>query len=290
MSYHFIYERKKTVLVTGCSSGIGYATCLVFARNNFASYGSVRDLSKAGRIQEITNREKLPLKIIRLDVNEDDSIRVAIQKIISDSGRIDILINNAGYGMFGPIEEISIKEIKEQFETNFFGTIRLIKAIVPIMRKQRNGTIVNISSMVGRFGVPLNAVYVSSKFALEGLSESISFELDEFGIKVILVEPGVIQTDFFQNLKIKGNDTKSPYYKLMDKRIAFLKAAMKNSVSSSDQLANTILHAVNSRDPDMRYIIGNDATNSIHMRNSLSDREFMKWIKDGMFHGKGFAR
>jgi len=281
---------KKTVLVTGCSSGIGYATCLVFARNNFVTYGSVRDLSKAGRIQEITNKEKLPLKIIRLDVNEDETIRIAIQKIIADSGRIDILINNAGYGMFGPIEEISIKEIKEQFETNFFGTIRLIKAIVPIMRKQRNGTIVNISSMVGRFGVPLNAAYVSSKFALEGLSESISFELDEFGIKVILVEPGVIQTDFFQNLKIKGNDTKSPYYKLMDKRIAFLKEAMKNSVSSSDQVANTILHAVNSRDPDMRYIIGNDATNSIHMRNSLSDREFMKWIKDGMFHGKGFAR
>lgn len=281
---------KKTVLVTGCSSGIGYATCLTFARNNFATYGYVRDLSKAERIQEITNREKLPLKIIRLDVNEDESIRVAIQKIISDSGRIDILINNAGYGMFGPIEEISIEEIKEQFETNFFGTIRLIKAIVPIMRKQRNGTIVNISSMVGRFGVPLNAAYVSSKFALEGLSESISFELQEFGIKVILVEPGVIQTDFFQNLKIRGNDTKSPYYKLMDNRIAFLKVAMKNSVSSSDQVANTILHAVNSRDPDMRYAIGNDATNSIHMRNSLSDREFMKWIKDGMFHGKGFAR
>ena len=281
---------KKTVLVTGCSSGIGYATCLMFARNNFATYGSVRDLSKAERIQEITNKEKLPLKIIRLDVNEDESIRIAIQKIISDSGGIDILINNAGYGMFGPIEEISVKEIKEQFETNFFGTIRLIKAIVPIMRKQRNGTIVNISSMVGRFGVPLNAAYVSSKFALEGLSESISFELEEFGIKVIVVEPGVIQTDFFHNLKVRGNDTKSPYYKLMDKRIAFLKAAMKNSVSSSDQVANTILHAVNSRDPDMRYVIGNDATNSIHMRNSLSDREFMKWIKDGMFHRKGFAR
>lgn len=100
--------------------------------------------------------------------------------------------------MVGPIEEISIEEIKEQFEINFFGTIRLIKAIIPIMRKQRNGTIVNISSMVGRFGVPLNAVYVSSKFALEGLSKSISFELQDFGIKVILVEPGVIQTFFFR--------------------------------------------------------------------------------------------
>jgi NAD(P)-dependent dehydrogenase (short-subunit alcohol dehydrogenase family) len=110
---------KKTVLITGCSSGIGYATCLVFARNNFVTYGSVRDLSKAGRIQEITNTEKLPLKIIRLDVNEDESIRLAVQKIVSESGRINILINNAGYGMFGPIEEISIKDVKEQFETNF---------------------------------------------------------------------------------------------------------------------------------------------------------------------------
>jgi NAD(P)-dependent dehydrogenase (short-subunit alcohol dehydrogenase family) len=281
---------KKTVLITGCSSGIGYATCLVFARNNFMTYGSVRDISKAEKIQEITNSEKLPLKIVRLDVNDGESIRIAIQSIVSDSGRIDVLINNAGYGMFGPIEEISIEEIKKQFETNFFGIIRLIKGIVPIMRKQRSGTIVNISSMVGRFGVPLNSAYVSSKFALEGLTESISFELEEFGIKVILVEPGVVKTNFFQNLKIKGTDAKSPYYKLMDKRITFLKTAMKNSLSSSDQVANTILHAVNSRDPDLRYVIGNDATNSIHMRSSLADRQFMKWIRDTMLHGEGFAR
>jgi short-subunit dehydrogenase len=281
---------KKTVLVTGCSSGIGYATCLVLARNNFITYGSVRDSSKSERIQEIINREKLPLKILRLDVNNDESIGVAIQKIISDSGKIDILVNNAGYGMFGPIEDITIDDIKEQFETNFFGTIRLIKAVVPIMRQQGNGTIVNISSMVGRFGVPLNAAYVSSKFALEGFSESISYELEEFGIKVILVEPGVVRSDFFQNLRIKGIDSKSQYHKLMERRIAFLKTAMKNSTTSSDQVATIILHALNSKDPDLRYIIGNDATNSIRMRNSLSDREFMKWIGDGIFHGKGFAR
>ena len=281
---------NKTVLVTGCSSGIGYATCLLFARNSFATYASVRDLSKAKKIQEIINREKLSLKLIRLDVNDNESIKVAIQKIISDSGKIDILINNAGYGMFGPIEEISLEDIKEQFETNFFGIIRLIKAIVPIMRKQRSGTIVNISSMVGRFGVPLNAAYVSSKFALEGLSESISFELEEFGIKVILIEPGVVQTDFLHNLKIKGNDAKSPYYKLMDLRIAFLKATINSNVSSSDQVANTILHAVNSKDPALRYVIGNDATNSIHVRKKLPDREFMKWIREGIFHGKGLTR
>lgn len=281
---------NKTVLVTGCSSGMGYATCVLFARNNFATFASVRNLSKAKKIQEIINREKLSLKLIRLDVNDNESIKVAIQKIISDSGKIDILINNAGYGMFGPLEEMSLEDIKEQFETNFFGTIRLIKATVPLMRKQRSGIIVNISSMVGRFGVPLNAAYVASKFALEGLSESISFELGEFGIKVILIEPGVVQTDFFNNLKIKGDDTKSPYYKLMDRRIAFFKATINSKVSSSDQVANVILHAVNSKDPALRYVIGNDATNSIHVRKKLPDREFMKWIREGIFHGKGLTR
>ncbi|TLX66753.1 MAG: SDR family oxidoreductase [Thaumarchaeota archaeon] len=280
---------KKTVLVTGCSSGIGYATSLVLSRNNFMTYGSVRDLSKSGKIQKIIENEGLPLKIIHIDVNDNKSIEVAIQKILFESGRIDILVNNAGYGMFGPIEDITVADIKEQFETNFFGAIRLIKTIVPIMRKQGNGIIVNISSMVGRFAVPLNAAYVSSKFALEGFSESISYELEEFGIKVILVEPGVVRTDFFQNLKIKGTDSKSPYYQLMEKRIGLLKTAMENG-TSSNEVANIILHALNSKDPVFRYIIGNDATNCIRMRKSLSDKEFMKWIRDGIFHSKGFTR
>ncbi|TLX90837.1 MAG: SDR family oxidoreductase [Thaumarchaeota archaeon] len=240
---------KKTVLVTGCSSGIGYATSLVLSRNNFMTYGSVRDLSKSGKIQKIIENEGLPLKIIHIDVNDNKSIEVAIQKILFESGRIDILVNNAGYGMFGPIEDITVADIKEQFETNFFGAIRLIKTIVPIMRKQGNGIIVNISSMVGRFAVPLNAAYVSSKFALEGFSESISYELEEFGIKVILVEPGVVRTDFFQNLKIKGTDSKSLYHQLMEKRISLLKIAMENSTSSSNDVANIILHALNSKDP-----------------------------------------
>lgn len=281
---------KKTVLVTGCSSGIGFATCLVLSRNNFMTYGTVRNLSKVKRIQEIINREKLPLKIIQLDVNDNQSIKLAVKKILTDSGGIDILINNAGYGMFGPIEEISMEEIKKQFETNFFGTIRLIKSIVPIMRKQGNGIIVNISSMVGRFGVPLNSAYVSSKFAVEGLSEAISFELEEFGIRVIVIEPGVVKSDFFQNVKIKGMNPDSPYHNLMERRVTFLNKAMKNSLTSSYDVANTILDALNSKDPKFRYVIGNDATNSVHMRNSLSDKKFMKWIRAGIFQGKGLSK
>lgn len=283
-------KSKRTVLVTGCSSGIGLATCHVLSRNNFMTYGTVRNLSKAKNIQDLMNRENLSLKILRLDVNDNQSIKLAIKKILNDTGRIDVLINNAGYGMFGPIEEITTQEIKKQFETNFFGTIRLIKAIVPIMRKQGNGTIVNISSMVGRFGVPLNSAYVSSKFAVEGLSESISFELEEFGIRVIVIEPGVVKSDFFHNVKVKGMNLESPYHELMERRVNFLDKAMKNSLTSSYDVAGTILDALNSKDPKFRYVIGNDATNSLRMRNSLSDRKFMEWIRAGIFQGKGLSK
>ncbi len=283
-------KSKRTVLVTGCSSGIGLATCHVLSRNNFMTYGTVRNLSKAKKIQDLMNRENLSLKILRLDVNDNQSIKLAIKKILNHTGRIDVLINNAGYGMFGPIEEITTQEIKKQFETNFFGAIRLIKAIVPIMRKQGNGTIVNISSMVGRFGVPLNSAYVSSKFAVEGLSESISFELEEFGIRVIVIEPGVVKSDFFHNVKVKGMNLESPYHELMERRVNFLDKAMKNSVTSSYDVAGTILDALNSKDPKFRYVIGNDATNSLRMRNSLSDRKFMEWIRAGIFQGKGLSK
>lgn len=283
-------KSKRTVLVTGCSSGIGLATCHVLSRNNFMTYGTVRNLSKAKKIQDLINRENLSLKILRLDVNDNQSIKLAVKKILTDTGRIDVLINNAGYGMFGPVEEITTQEVKKQFETNFFGTIRLIKAIVPIMRKQANGTIVNISSMVGRFGVPLNSAYVSSKFAVEGLSESISFELEEFGIRVIVIEPGVVKSDFFHNVKVKGMNLESPYHKLMERRVNFLDKAMKNSLTSSYDVADTILEALNSKDPKFRYVIGNDATNSLRMRNSLSDRKFMEWIRAGIFQGKGLSK
>ncbi len=283
-------KSKRTVLVTGCSSGIGLATCHVLSRNNFMTYGTVRNLSKAKKIQDLMNRENLSLKILRLDVNDNQSIKLAIKKILNDTGRIDVLINNAGYGMFGPIEEITTQEIKKQFETNFFGAIRLIKAIVPIMRKQGNGTIVNISSMVGRFAVPLNSAYVSSKFAVEGLSESISFELKEFGIRVIVIEPGVVKSDFFHNVKVKGMNLESPYHELMERRVNFLDKAMKNSLTSSYDVAGTILDALNSKDPKFRYVIGNDATNSLRMRNSLSDRKFMEWIRAGIFQGKGLSK
>jgi short-subunit dehydrogenase len=167
----------KVVLITGASTGIGFETSITLARNGFRTFATMRNLSKSHKIREIAKKEKLPLTVISLDVNDNTSIQTAIQNIMVVAKRIDVVINNAGYGLFGAIEDLPMDKIIKQFETNFFGMVRVVKSVLPIMRSQRSGTIVNISSMVGRVAMPLNSVYVASKFALEGFSESIRHEL-----------------------------------------------------------------------------------------------------------------
>jgi short-subunit dehydrogenase len=163
----------------------------------------MRNLKKSTSIEEIANKEALPLKVIQLDVDDDLSTENAIQEIISEKRRIDILVNNAGYGLVGPIEDISIEEeLKPQFNTNLNGVVRVAQQVLPIMRRQKNGRIVNVSSIGGIVGYPFSAAYCSTKFALEGLSESLSYELDQFGIKVILIEPALVISDFHNNVKM----------------------------------------------------------------------------------------
>src|SRR5215211_6744874 len=201
-------NKKVVAVVTGSSSGIGFETSLLLAKNGFFTYATMRNLDKSDAIIDLKQNEKLSLEVLKLDVTDDKSVKEAIEKIANEQGTIDVLVNNAGYALVGPLEELSIQEFKEQFETNVFGVIRVIKEILPIMRKQRHGIIVNISSVAGKIGFPLTSAYVSSKFALEGLSESIAYEIEQFGIKVILIEPGVIKTNFDNNLKIgKGVST-----------------------------------------------------------------------------------
>src|SRR5918996_5373424 len=179
----------------------------------------MRNIKKSVDIMEIANRERLPLQVIQLDVNDDTSIRNSIERVISEKQRIDLLVNNAGYGLVGAFEDLSVEEIKSQFETNFFGVIRLTQQVLPIMRKQKSGTIVNVSSGAGLIGFPGMSAYVSSKFALEGLSESMSYELEPFGIRVVIIEPGVIRTNFKKNsvMSKKLLDNSSPYFSLTQK-------------------------------------------------------------------------
>ena len=197
-------EKQNIALVTGSSTGIGFETSLLLARNGFYTYATMRDTRKSDNIEKIAKNENLPLKVLLMDVDNDDSVKNAIYKILDEKKKIDILINNAGYGLFGALEEISMDEAKKQFETNLFGAMRTIKEILPTMRKQKNGIIINVTSLAGVVGIPAECIYVSTKFALEGLSESISYELQPFGIKVIIIEPGVINTNFVPNIKFSN--------------------------------------------------------------------------------------
>jgi len=186
----------KVIIVTGSSSGIGLESSLLLARNGYITYATMRSLEKDTSIKTAVQKESLPIRVVQLDVTDDNSVKNAVDHIISEAGRIDVLVNNAGYSLGGALEDLSMEEIKSQYETNLFGLIRVIQAVLPTMRKQRSGRILNISSGTGIFGFPGISAYVSTKFAVEGLSESIAYELEPFGIKVILIEPGFVKTNF----------------------------------------------------------------------------------------------
>jgi short-subunit dehydrogenase len=282
---------NKVALITGASSGIGFETSLTLARNEFRTFATMRNLSKSRKIREIAKKERLPLTVIPLDVNDDVSIRTAIQNILVEARRIDVLINNAGYGLFGAVEDLSMDKIIDQFETNFFGVVRVVKSVLPIMRNQRSGTIINISSMVGRVAMPLNSIYVASKFALEGFSESIRHELSKFGIKVILIEPGIVRTGFFDNLqKSKNEAAKSPYSALLKRRLSRFKSVSESNSSSPSKVAKAVLKALQSKSSNFRYIVGEDAITVLEKRKVLSDIKFERWIWDSIMESKSLVR
>lgn len=282
-------KQQQIALVTGSSSGIGFETSLRFAQTGIYTYASMRNLSKSDEILGYARKDSLPLKILRLDVADEESISEAIDKIISEKGRIDIVVNNAGYSLLGPLEQLHINEIKEEFETNFFGIIKLIQSVLPMMRKQGYGRIINISSLAGRIGFPLSSAYVSSKFALEGLVESFRYEVQPYGILVSLIEPGVIRTNFVNNMKLgknvitssnSGNDD-SPYVEIIQKRISAFKPRFEKG-SSASEVADMVLQAVTSDNPKARYLVGEDALKMMEKRRNTTDEEFARLVMNSV--------
>ena len=305
-------EKQSIAVVTGSSTGIGFETSLSLARNGFYTYATMRDRLKTDKIEKIANKENLPLEVLSMDVDNDDSVRNAIHKIIDEKKKIDILVNNAGYGLFGALEDISIEEIKKQFETNLFGAIRTIKEVLPTMREQKNGIIINVSSIAGVVGIPAECIYVSTKFALEGLTESISYELQPYGIKVVIIEPGVINTNFVPNIKFpkpidnklqqslfkeeekeeskvnySNNEIKkknsSHYSNTIDKFLSHYYPAMKNALLPKE-VATVILGAINntsnSSECIFRYLVGGDAKTFAQAKKNMSDSQLHEFISN----------
>jgi len=309
---------QKVAVVTGSSTGVGFETCLLFARNGILTYATMRDLTKADSIKNIAEKEKLPLKVIQMDVDKDDSVAMAFKEICQDHKRgigIDILVNNAGFGLFGALEDQSIEHIKKQFETNVFGAIRTIQQVLPIMRDQRSGIIVNISSISGQIGFPAQSLYVSTKFALEGLSESFAYEVEPYGISVVLIEPGVINTNFVENIMIPDNTQRvlshllppsspsasqtvsysgSPesnremteYANVVERFLSHYYPAMRNAPPPKE-VAKVILESINNsivsarrggNNNFNRYLVGEDAKLYAEAKRKFSDSELHSFV------------
>jgi len=275
--------KQKVAVVTGSSSGIGYATVLHLARAGYFTFATTRNPANGIDLIKAAENEDLPVKVEQLDVTDPDSIEDFMSRISEAAGRIDILVNNAGYVLLGSLEDLSIKEIQDQFDTNLLGTIRVTQHVLPVMRARRGGTIVNISSGVGRFGLPGMSAYVSTKFAMEGLSESLAYELSPFGIKVVLIEPGVVKTKIFKNTVVGQGALRedSPYSSMLGSLNASFESLLENA-STPDQVAATILQAISSSEPKLRYPVGQDVNSWLEKKSTMTDEQFQEFMRTSM--------
>ena len=273
---------NKVALVTGSSSGIGFETALSLARNGYQTFASMRDVKKGIKLQDIAKKENLPISIIEIDVDNEESVELGIEKVISEGKRIDVLVNNAGYGQFGCTEDVSLDNFRKQFETNFFSIVRIIQKVAPFMRNQESGIIVNVSSVAGRMGLPGSSAYVSTKFALEGLSECLRYELGQFGIKTTLIEPGVIKTNFFDSMNIPESKADPKYKALTENILAGLKLMVEMGTPPS-KVAEVIIDAINQDEILPRYTVGTDASMFMEAKKMKTDIEFEKYMSKELF-------
>ena len=278
-----VESNQKVAVVTGSSSGIGYATALLLARSGYLTFATMRNPAKGGDLIKVTENEKLPIHVEQLDVTDLDSIKDFMSLVGQSVGRIDVLVNNAGYALMGSLEDLSMKEIQDQLDTNLLGTVRVTQQVLPVMRAQGSGIIVNISSGAGRFGLQGMSAYVATKFALEGLSESLEYEVRPFGIKVILIEPGVVKTKIFNNSVVGQAALRedSPYFGMLGNLNATFNALSENA-STSDQVAATIIEAISSPEPKLRYPVGEDVISWLETKSTMTDEQFQEYMKNSM--------
>ena len=274
---------ERVAVVTGTSSGIGFETALALAREGYYTYATMRDVTKSDRIKELGKKDNLKISVLELDVDDENSVKNAIQKILDQKQRIDILVNNAGWGLWGCVEDVSVDEFKAQFDTNFFSIIRLIQEVGPTMRTQGSGKIINISSVAGRIGFPASPAYISSKFALEGLSECLRLEMAPFGVDVVIIEPGVIKTNFLNPLKLaKKSESDTAYSNITTKVVSGVKM-MAEMGTPPKEVADAIVKSIKDEKPLPRYIVGNDASMFLEAKKNKTDIEFENYLKKELY-------
>jgi NAD(P)-dependent dehydrogenase (short-subunit alcohol dehydrogenase family) len=266
----------KVALVTGASSGIGEATALKLREAGYTVYGAAR------RVQRMQHLTKQGIQLLAMDVTDDDSMRDGVEKIIADNGRLDVLVNNAGYGSYGAVEDVPLQEAREQFEVNVFGAARLTQLVLPHMRAQRSGTIVNITSMGGRMYTSLGGWYHATKFALEALSDCLRMELKPFGIDVVVIEPGGVKSEWggIAAQKVRAVSGTGPYAPQGNAVAESLSSeASQRRMSSPDLIAKTIAKSVQARRPKTRYAVGFGAKPMILLHNMLPNRTFDAFMR-----------
>src|SRR5215472_1167831 len=253
----------RIAVVTGSSSGIGLVTCVELARSGYRVIATMRDLARSGRLEEAATkagvRDRLDLR--RLDITENETLAPMVEAVVRDHGRVDLLVNNAGFSSAGFAEDIQLHELRHQMETNFFGNVAMTKAVLPVMRRQRSGHIIQVSSVGGRASAPLLSCYNASKFALEGWSEALRIEVHSLGIRVVLIEPGDYDTDIWTRNVVIGEQAKSPNSPNKERSQRFAEFIKSRAGKRRDpqEVAQLIVRVASKPNPKLRYLIGPDA-------------------------------
>jgi len=258
-------------LITGTSSGIGLATAVHFAQHGYDVWAGVRSFERAGELRETIERNRLSIHPVSLNVDDPSSVGRAVGEVSQKAGAVDVLVNNAGIGGGGPIEDVPVDFAKGLFETNYFGVIRMLKAVLPGMRQRRSGAIVNVSSIAGRVSIAGHGHYCAVKHALEAASEALAQEVQGFGIRVAIVEPGVVVTPIFTKA-IRFADPASPYIEHVRRLLLFYQLQMKMASQAAD-VARAIHEAVTTTEPRLRWLVGEDAKRLEAGRRRLTDEE-----------------
>ena len=270
-------------LVTGSSTGIGQATALHLARNGYETYATMRNVGAGEGVLAPAKAEGLPLHLLQLDVTDGASVAAATAEAVRRSGPIDVLVNNAGVGGGGPIEEASDEELRRVFETNYFGAMRTIREVLPSMRERRTGAIVNVTSQGGRVTFASSGVYCATKFALEASSESLAIEVAQFGVRVVIIEPGVVLTPIFAKPPAEVPSPDSPYARDR-RRFAIAAGTLLKDPTMPQECADVILHSITTDSPRLRYTVGSEADALVKNRAAMTDEE---WIALGNVEDDG---